>query len=70
MRRFIPLILSTAAFVLACASHYNLGILADLGNTSPAGILGGEVWNTVSWLLVLCLAVLVIVQLVVLVRKK
>ncbi|MGM9661596.1 MAG: hypothetical protein ACI3WR_00700 [Oscillospiraceae bacterium] len=70
MRRFIPLILGTAAFMLACASHYHLGILADLRNTNPAAILGGQAWNTVSWLLVLCLAVLEIVQLAVLVRKK
>ncbi|MGL4971627.1 MAG: hypothetical protein ACRC6H_00640 [Culicoidibacterales bacterium] len=46
----IPLFcLSLAALIVAGGTFYNLGIFVDEFNTTPAVVLGGDLWLLLTW---------------------
>ena len=44
------IILSMICLIISIKTFYNLGIYVDEYNTSPSGVLGGEIWVYSQWI--------------------
>lgn len=49
---------SLAALIISLKLLWNMGIYADEYSTSPVTVYGGNLWNMMSWLRLLLLAVI------------